>query len=130
MSEMISETKDNASGVPANGATNGTSNEAIPEPSAATTAAPNNATQEDLPAESLRVRVKIWTDPATGRRYLMPTAIMHDARSGILTAYAMTDEDTKTVKLTAVEWNALPFFYFQEDGPAPRASARPPDAIR
>jgi hypothetical protein len=85
---------------------------------------------ENLAVELLRVRVKVWTDPATGKRYLMPTAIMHDPKSGLLTAYAMTDADTKVVKLTPVEWNALPFHYFKEDGDAPRASARPVDVLR
>ena len=60
----------------------------------------------------------------------MPTASMPTARSDIMTAYAMTDEDTKLVKITVREWNTLPFFYFQEEGPAPRASARPVDEIR
>jgi hypothetical protein len=90
-----------------------------------------NGTTSDAPQPvDLRIRMKIWTDPATSRRYLMPTAIMPDPKSGVLTAYAMTDEDTRMVRLTAAEWNALPFFYFREDGPAPRAIARPPDAIR
>ena len=73
--------------------------------------------------EGLRLRVKVWTDPQSTRRYLMPTAIMSDPTRGLLTAYAMTDGDTKAIKLTAAEWNALPFYYFKEDGPAPRASA-------
>jgi hypothetical protein len=60
----------------------------------------------------------------------MPTAVIADLASGTMTAYAMTDDDTKVLKLTPVEWNALPFFYFQEDGPAPRATARTPDAVR
>jgi hypothetical protein len=77
----------------------------------------------------LRLRMKTWTDPTTGKRYLMPSAVMADPRLGTMHAYAMTDEDTKIVKLTPLEWNALPFFYFQEDGPAPRASARPIDVI-
>ena len=76
--------------------------------------ATNGATPVDL-----RIRVKIWTDPANGRRYLMPTAIP-DPKSGVLTAYAITDEDTKVMKLSVAQWNALPFFYFREDGPAPR----------
>ena len=45
-------------------------------------------------------------------------------------AYAMRDDDTKIVTLTAAEWNALPFYYFKEDGEAPRAAARPVDVIR
>jgi len=97
-----------------------------PIATAATAAAPTATTR---PPEGLRLRAKIWTDPKTKKRYLMPTAVMSDPTRGLLTAYAMTDEDTQVVKLTAAEWNALPFFYFKEDGPAPRASARPPDFV-
>lgn len=84
--------------------------------------------------ENLRLRVKVWTDPWTGKRYLMPTAFMRDVKNGqpvsdVMLAYAMRDDDTKVVTLRAAEWNTLPFFYFQEDGPAPRASERPLDAV-
>lgn len=87
---------------------------------------------EAQPHTGLRLRMKVWTDPKTRKRYLMATGIMSeaDAPRGILTAYAMSDEDTKIIKLTPPEWNALPFFFFQEDGPAPRATARPVDVIR
>ncbi len=84
---------------------------------------------------TLRLRLKIWTDPRTNKRYLMPTAFMRDVVNGqpvsdAMYAYAMRDDDTKLVTLTAGEWNTLPFFYFQEDGPAPRPPARPVDVIR
>jgi len=87
-----------------------------------------------VPAEGLRLRMKVWTDPKTAKRYLMPTAFMRDIVKGRpvsdrMYAYAMSDDNTKIVTLTATEWNSLPFFYFQEDGPAPRASARPVDVI-
>ena len=86
------------------------------------------APKERPPRTELRLRMKVWTSE-TGKRYLMPTAVMADPRLGMMNAYAMSDEDTKLVKLTPAEWNALPFFYFQEDGPAPRATARPVDVI-
>ena len=87
------------------------------------------------PAESLRLRMKIWTDHRTSKRYLMPSAFMRDIVNGqpvtdVMYAYAMCDDDTKLVTLTAGEWNLLPFFYFQEDGPAPRATSRPADVLR
>ena len=66
----------------------------------------------------LRLRMKVWTDPATDKRYLMPTAFMRDVNSDMMCAYAMRDEDTKIVTLTTHEWNTL-------DGPAPRATTRP-----
>lgn len=86
------------------------------------------------PHEDLRLRMKVWTDPWTGKRYLMPTAFMRDIKNGqpvsdVMLVYAMRDDDTRIVTLRADEWNTLPFFYFHEDGPAPRASARPPDVI-
>ena len=94
----------------------------------------STAPQEAL-AGNLRLRSKVWTDRLTGKRYLMPTAFMRDVVKGqpvsdAMYAYAMRDDDTKLVTLTAREWNALPFFYFHEDGPAPRATARPVDVIR
>lgn len=92
--------------------------------------APKDAPKEIQPRAGLRLRMKVWTDPSTGTRYLMPTADLSDPASGLLTVYAMTDTGTKVVKLTPIEWNALPFFYFQEDGPAPRATARSVDKLR
>ena len=88
---------------------------------------------EESPTK-LRLRAKVWTDPETKKRYLMPTAFMRDVVDGkpvtdIMCAYAMRDDDTKLVTLTADKWNTLPFFYFKEDGPAPRATARPVDVV-
>jgi len=82
----------------------------------------------------LRLRMKVWTDPGTRKRYLMPMAFMRDLMNGqpvtdVMYAYAMSDDGTKIVTLTAGEWNALPFFYFQEDGHAPRAATRPMDTV-
>jgi len=84
--------------------------------------------------EILRLRAKVWTDRTTSKRYLMPTAFMRDVVGGrpvsdVMCAYAMRDDDTKLVTMTASEWNTLPFFYFKEDGSAPRATARPIDVI-
>ena len=84
--------------------------------------------------ESLRLRLKVWTDPETAKRYLMTSAFMRDVVGGqpftdVMCAYAMRDDHTKVITLRAAEWNALPFFYFQEDGPAPRATARPIDVV-
>ena len=111
------------------------------EEQAAAEAAPDEGSQEPLAQEpvepepaGLRLRLKVWTDPSTAKRYLMPSGFMRDVVNGhpvsdIMYAYAMSDDDTKIVTLTALEWNALPFFYFQENGAAPRASARRPDVV-
>jgi hypothetical protein len=105
---------------------------------AAGTAEASSMPQEPLPVDAtagdLRLRVKVWTDRETGKRYLMPSAFMRDVVHGrpvsdVMVAYAMRDDDTRIVTMRAHEWNTLPFFYFAEDGPAPRATARPVDAI-
>jgi hypothetical protein len=102
------------------------------EPAEHAAEAPADVTE--AATEMLRLRAKVWTDPQTAKRYLMPTAFMRDVVRGqpvtdAMYAYALRDDDTKLVALTVPEWNALPFHYFQEDGPAPRASARPPDEV-
>lgn len=84
--------------------------------------------------EKLRLRSKIWTDPTTSKRYLIPAAFMRDVVDGrpvsdVMLAYVMRDDDTRLITLTTDEWNALPFYFFQEDGPAPRMSARPVDVV-
>ena len=94
----------------------------------------STAATMEAPAESLRLRMKIWTDPTTSKRYLMPSAFMRDVVNGqpvsdVMYAYAMRDDSTKLITLTAAEWNALPFFFFQEDGAAPRATSRPVDGV-
>lgn len=104
------------------------------EPEIAATPLEEPAVPQEVIA-ALRLRVKVWTDRQTGKRYLMPTADWRDVVNGqpvsdVMQADAMRDDDTKRVTLTAREWNALPFFYFREDGPAPRAPARPVDVIR
>lgn len=82
----------------------------------------------------LRLRMKIWTDPATHKRYLMAASFMRDVVNGrpvggAMIAYAMSDEDTRMIQLTIDEWNALPFHYFVEDGAAPRPEPRDLDDI-
>ena len=112
------------------------------EPQAPSTEVPPNADDvtttpphKGESVDDLRLRMKVWTDRKTGKRYLMPTAFMRDIVNGqpvtdAMYAYAMRDDDTKLVTLTAREWNSLPFFYFRQDGPAPRATTRPVDVIR
>jgi hypothetical protein len=88
----------------------------------------------DDAGEVLRLRMKVWTEPSTSKRYLMPVGVMRDVARGspvtdVVHAYAMRDDDTKLVILTVAEWNALDFYYFHEDGRAPRATARPVDEL-
>jgi hypothetical protein len=84
-----------------------------------------------IPQHGLRLRMKVWTDPRTRKRYLLPVAFMRDLVRGqpvtdVMYSYAVADGETKTILLTAHEWNSLPFFYFQEDGHAPRGTAQNP----
>ena len=105
-----------------------------PTPEPTPTPTPTPLGQEPFPysanlQNSLRLRIKVWTDPRTLKRYLMPTGFMRDLVQGkpvsdAMYAYALSADDTRVVALTAAEWNALPFFYFQEDGHAPRATAQ------
>ena len=104
------------------------------EPTITAVEAPNAPSPYPIPSDGLRLRLKVWTDRATAKRYLMPSAFMRDVVRGqpvtdVMYAYAMCDDDTKLVTLTAAEWNALPFFYFKEDGVAPRATSRPVDVV-
>lgn len=130
-------TETEANGTEANGVS-GTADEIARAYEAATEAAgdePIAPPPTEIATEGLRLRMKVWTDPKTAKRYLMPSAFMRDVVNGKpvtdkMYAYAMRDDDTKLVTLTAAEWNALPFFYFREDGSAPRATARPVDVIQ
>ena len=81
---------------------------------------------------TMRLKMKVWTDPDSRDRYLMPAAFItpesfHSDRP-VMKAYAMNDDDTKVVEIYAEEWNQLPFFYFKEDGEAARPEhTRRPD---
>jgi hypothetical protein len=87
----------------------------VPVPTTETPTVPITA---PIATTGLRVRVKVWTDPTTKKRYLVPKADL-DMKRGRVIAHAVADEGTKTITLTAVEWQTLPFYYFQEDGLAP-----------
>lgn len=68
--------------------------------------------------EPLRLRMKLYTDDK-GRKFLA-AAGMCDSSTGTVYASLMNDQETRNVRFTLDGWNALPFFYFKEDGPAPR----------
>jgi hypothetical protein len=125
--EVVTDTSAETGEAPVNMAPDEAPADAAPADAASTDVAPNVS-------EGLRLRAKVWTDQTTGKRYLMPTAFMRDVVNGqpvsdVMYAYAMSDEETKLVLLRAHEWNTLPFFYFKEDGPAPRASVRSVDVL-
>lgn len=70
--------------------------------------------------DGLRLRMKVWTDPSTKLRYLVAVGVMPHESSTTMSAYAMRDDQTRLLRLTVAEWNRLPFYYFVEDGEAPR----------
>lgn len=100
---------------------------ATDQPAPTESTAPTETAEQspsETPVESIRLRMKVWTDHRTSKRYLMPSAFMRDVVNGqpvtdVMYAYAMRGDDTQRVTLTAGEWQALPFVYVQEDGPAP-----------
>lgn len=78
---------------------------------------------EAAPASNLRLRMKIWTDLRTAKRYLVPTAFMRDVVDGrpisdIMCAYAIGEDEVLYITLRANDWQALPFAYFHEEGSA------------
>ena len=82
----------------------------------------------------LRLRMKVWTDDSTSKRYLVSLAFMRDVVDGrpvsdVMCAYAMRDDDTKLITLRGHEYDELPYFYFKEDGAAPRATPRELDVV-
>jgi hypothetical protein len=83
----------------------------------------------------LHLRMKIWTDPKTQKRYLAAQAT-EDKKTGLFTAWVQADmEAPRKVVLTGAQWSALPLSYFKEEGaaehalnlypPQPQAAQRP-----
>lgn len=81
-------------------------------------------------SEKLRVSVKVFV--RDGKRYLCAMGAYNPATDRVH-AFAMSEEGTVQVALTDTEWNALPFFWFVEDGPAPKPEHRKvtlPESLR
>jgi hypothetical protein len=73
--------------------------------------------------------MKVWTHPATKKLYMVAAAYL-DTRDEKMTCYAMSDEDTRLLRLTIDEYNALTYRYFKEDGEAPRPEKKwEPDPV-
>lgn len=43
-----------------------------------------------------------------------------DRVTGVMRAFAMRDDETIPIVLTCDQWNALPYRYFEDAGPAPK----------
>lgn len=78
--------------------------------------------------QPLRLRAKVFTNAATGQRYLVSMAMFNPERESVH-VYFMSDEETLFMAMTVDDYNALPYFYFKEDGEAPRPPMRVADAI-
>jgi len=76
-----------------------------------------------MPSTDLRLRMKVFTDEVTGHRYLVSMAIANLAEQTVH-VYFMSDEETLFRSLPIDDYNALPYFFFKEDGPAPRPEMR------
>lgn len=92
-------------------------------PAAAAPAQPAAAPVGETAAKGLRLRMKIWTDARTNKRYLVPSAFMRDVVDGhpvsdVMYAYAISGDEILHITLRANEWQMLPFAFFQEEGPA------------
>lgn len=67
--------------------------------------------------DSVRLRMKVWTDPADGKRWLLAGVMTTPLGMAIgkkLTGHAMRDAEVKLVALTHEEYNALPYSVFVE----------------
>lgn len=63
---------------------------------------------------SIRLRMKVWTDPDTGTRWLVAGGMASAGARDRIKAYALREGQAKLIELTPVEWNALPWSWFDE----------------
>jgi hypothetical protein len=68
--------------------------------------------------------MKVWTDSG-GNRFMVSMG-QFNPRKGIVHAFIMSEERTTQIQLSPDEWNALPFYYFKEDGLAPHKAEKWP----
>lgn len=79
--------------------------------------------------EPFRLRCKVYTDPKDGTRWLVPM-VMYDPKTDRAAAMAMRDGgETRTLRFTVDEYNALPFHWFEDQGPAERYTTNLPDEL-
>ena len=109
---MTSETQETTE---ANGEANGASHvEAGANGAQAVEAAIEETPTTVVPTPTgLRLRLKVWTDPHTKKRYLAPSAQI-DMTRGIVTVHTVSEGGVKKIQMNPVEWNALPFHDFIE----------------
>lgn len=79
-------------------------------------------------SDKLRLRLKVWTD-GSGQRWIVALGFakdfadiapkdLRDPRlgTGELSCYAMRDDEAQLLSVTVEQWNAMPFYWFVEDG--------------
>jgi len=76
----------------------------------------------------VRLRAKVFTNEATGQRYLVSIAMFNPERETV-NVYFMSDEETLFQIMSVDDYNTLPYFFFKEDGPAPRPAMRVADLL-
>lgn len=79
--------------------------------------------------DPMRLRARVFTNPFTGKRYLVSMAIADIAKEQVH-VYFMSDEETLFQAMSINDYNALPYFFFKEDGPAPKPEMRVADELR
>ena len=66
----------------------------------------------------MRLRCKVLE--RDGQTYLVATGVINPKNPGRMLINAMREERTLTLELTLDQWNALPFHWFEDQGPAER----------
>lgn len=66
---------------------------------------------------TIRLKLKVYTDPYTKKRYVAAAGML-DPATGVIHAVLLSDDDTRPTKMLVSEWNDLPYFYFVEGAPA------------
>lgn len=66
----------------------------------------------------LRLRCKIYEED--GKQYLAASGLIRIDDPNHIRACMMSDEKTFHKTMSLDEWNALPFHWFEDQGPAPR----------
>lgn len=71
---------------------------------------------------SLRLRMKVWTDPISGLQWLCPMAFKPYPDRPLWSVYVMRDNSATLHSMTDEQWNALPYYWFDM---GPEAETRP-----
>jgi hypothetical protein len=76
---------------------------------------------------AFRLKMKVYE--SNGQTYVVSLGVMVPLEER-MACYVMNDDFTTMVTLTVDEYNALPYRWFEDRGPAPKASAIPPTQVK